>query len=246
MSQIHELEDLDVTDSMQRDIEIISQVLDTVDTLNKNDALEKLDVIHQKVVEIEEYFWRPLDSPKIYERLREIASQLGEEDKAQKYESQLALFKANELEFKGRVQDFFGNKKRALEFYSKALELVPDHELASPAQKKAEKNIEKAQKELAVVERKLEIHSEDPKLWLRYGLALVNLGEVERAIQCFDKVIELEPQNPDAWARRGCAMESLGDFFEAKRYLEKALELKPTSLIAKRGLNYADYFLEYS
>jgi hypothetical protein len=41
-------------------------------------------------------------------------------------------------------------------------------------------------------------------------------------------------------------MESLGEFEEAKIYLQKAQELKPSSMIAKRGLNYADYFLEQS
>lgn len=246
MEQKRKLTELDVTDSMQKDIEIISLVIDTIDIQNKGEAKETLDLIHRKVMEIEDYFWRPIDSPDIYERLRDIALQLEEEDKAQKYQSQIHLFKANELEFAGRVQDFFGNKMKALEFYTKALELVPDHELAFPAHEKTLKNIEKARKELDISEKKLQSKSDDPKLWLRYGLALINLGEAKRAIQCFDKVIELEPENPDAYARRGTAMESLGEFEEAKTYLQRAQELKPTSMMAKRGLNYADYFLERS
>ena len=95
------------------------------------------------------------------------------------------------------------------------------------------------------IEKKLETLTDDPKLWFRCGMVNLNLGDVEKSIECFDKVIELDPANPDAYARRGTAMESLGDYTGAKKFLKKALDLKPTSMIAKRGLNYADYFLEH-
>jgi hypothetical protein len=40
-------------------------------------------------------------------------------------------------------------------------------------------------------------------------------------------------------------MESLGDFQGAKKYFERALAIKATSMIAKRGLNYTEYFLKH-
>jgi tetratricopeptide (TPR) repeat protein len=71
----------------------------------------------------------------------------------------------------------------------------------------------------------------------------LNLNRLEDALRTLDKVIELDPENPDAWAKRGTTMESMGKYEESKRYFDKAMELKPTSTTAKRGKNYALYFL---
>ncbi len=245
MDPIQELTELDVSDSMKRNIEALFSAMEALNTNNLGEAKEKLDEIHKKVNEIEEYFWRPVDSKDVYERLILLANELGDEEKSKHYQYQIKVSEANELEFKGRVQDFFGNKVKAVEYYAKALELISIHELAGPAHNKALKNIEKAHRDTGNIEKKLEAHADDPKLWFRYGIVNLNLGDIEKSIECFDKVIELDPINPDAYARRGTAMESLGDYTGAKKFLEKALELKPTSMIAKRGLNYAEYFLEY-
>jgi tetratricopeptide (TPR) repeat protein len=239
------LAELDVSDSMKRNIETLFSAMETVNTKNSSEAKEELDNIHRKVEEIEEYFWRPVDSKDVYERLILLANQLGDQEKSKHYQYQIKVSEANELEFKGRVQDFFGNKVKAVEYYVKALELISIHELAGPAHNKALKNIEKARHDTGNIEKKIEVHVDDPKLWFRYGMVNLNLGDIEKSIECFDKVIELDPVNPDAYARRGTAMESLGDYTGAKKFLEKALELKPTSMIAKRGMNYAEYFLEH-
>jgi tetratricopeptide (TPR) repeat protein len=245
MNEIQKLIELDVSDSMKANIEALFGAMDTVNTSDIGDALEKFTKIHTKVAEIEEYFWRPVDSKEVYERLIVLAKELGDEEKSTHYKRQIDLSEANDWEFKGRVQEFYGNKIKALEFYSKALELIADHELAFPAHEKVLKSIDRARSEIDKWERKLQSQDDDPKLWFKYGIAQLNLGDVEKAIECLDRAIELDSTNPDAYARRGCAMESLGNYTEAKKYFEKALELKPTSMIAKRGMNYAEYFLEH-
>ncbi|UCE74604.1 MAG: tetratricopeptide repeat protein [Methanomassiliicoccales archaeon] len=244
MNQLNELAELDVSDSMKKNIEALTKAIESVDTASQEDATQKLVQIHSKVEEIEEYFWRPVDSKDVYERLIAIADALKDEDKVRHYQYQIRLREANDLEFQGRVQDFYGNKVKAIEFYAKALELIPVHELALPAHNKALKSLQNARTEAPKIEKKMELFQDDPKLWLKYGVALLIQGEVKRAIECFDRTIELDPANPDAHARRGTAMESLGDYEGAKKFLEKALELKPSSMIAKRGLNYVNYFLE--
>lgn len=244
MNELQELMELDVSDSMKSNIEALNKVIDTIDVQKKDEALEKLNQVHTKIREIEEYFWRPVDSEHIYKRLISITRQLGDEDKISHYYYQIKLREANDLEFRGRVQDFYGNKEKAIEFYDKALELIPTHELALPARKKAIKNMEKAEAEVPKLAIKIEANKENDKLWFKIGMAHLSLGLVERAIEYFDKVIQLNPTDPDAHARRGTALESLGDYEGAREYLERALELKPTSMIAKRGLNYAEYFLE--
>jgi tetratricopeptide (TPR) repeat protein len=244
MSEITELLNLDVSDSMKRNIEAIDSALGTINTSQQNEALEKLNQIHSKVLEVEEYFWRPVDSEDIYKRLTEFAKELGDSEKESHYQYQIRLKKANDLEFLGRVQDFYGNKVKAIEFYDHALELIPTHELAAPARRKAQKSIDRANVDVSKIAIKLEESSENPKLWFKIAMAHLNLGVVDKAIEYFDRVMELEPTDPDAHARRGTAMESLGDYKGALKFLERALELKPTSMIAKRGLNYAQYFLE--
>jgi tetratricopeptide (TPR) repeat protein len=244
MTEMQELIDLDVSDSMKSNIEALCKVIENIDVQNKEMALEQLNQVHTKILEIEEYFWRPVDSEDVYQRLISITKELGDEEKSSHYNYQIKVKEANDLEFKGRVQDFFGNKEKAVEYYEKALKLVPTHELALPAHRKAVKSMEKAQAEIPKLAMKLEKDNQNEKFWFKMGLAHLNLGVVDKAIEYFDKVIALNPTDPDAHARRGTAMESLGDYEDAKRYLERALELKPTSMIAKRGMNYAIYFLE--
>jgi tetratricopeptide (TPR) repeat protein len=244
MTQTQELADLDVSLSMTKDIEVLQKVIGTIDIENREESKKALEQIYKKVAEIEEYFWRPIDSIEVYEKLKALALELGDNEKAAKFDSKIKLFNANELEFKGRVQDFFGNKVKAIEYYEDALELVPDHELAFPAHEKALKSINKAKTDLSQAEKKLEAESADPKLWFKRGVALLYLGKVDEAIDSLDKAIKFDPANPDALAKRGTAMECLGDFEGSKEYFEKALEIKSTSMTAKRGLNYANYFLE--
>jgi tetratricopeptide (TPR) repeat protein len=228
---------------MKNNIEVLNKAIGSVDVKKEGEAKEMLETIHNKIVEIEEYFWRPVDSPEIYEKLKDIALNLGDLDKADVYEAQIDMFHANDLEFKGRVEDFFGNKAKAVELFEEALRLVPDHELAKPAHEKALKRIEKAKKDVTLLEKKILKNEDDPRMWHRYGTALLNIGEVQKAIHCYDRAIELNPSDSDSYARRGTAMESQGDFEGAKKFFEQALTLKPTSMIAKRGMNYAEFFL---
>jgi tetratricopeptide (TPR) repeat protein len=244
MSELAELLDLDVSDSMKRNVEAINTALGTINTSQQNEAMEKLNQIHSKVLEVEEYFWRPVDSEDVYKRLTELAKQLGDSEKESHYQYQIRLKKANDLEFLGRVQDFYGNKVKAIEYYDQALEMIPTHELAAPARRKAQKNVDRANVDVSKIALKLDTTPDNSKLWFKIAMAHLNLGVVDKAIEYFDKVMELDPTDPDAHARRGTAMESLGDYKGAIQYLERALELKPTSMIAKRGMNYADYFLE--
>jgi len=250
---MNSLDDLDVTDSMQNNIKIIRNVIDGlgIDPQNPGSVTGDLEgkikstieILDKKIDEIEDYFWRPLDSPEVYEMLKNLASAVGFEDKVKKFNTKLNRIAANELEFKGRVQNFYGNNTEALKYYDQALELAPDHELASAGREKASKSLKKANIELPNLERKLRDKPGDVKALLKYGQALLNLNRKEEAIKAFDKLIERDPQNPDAWARRGNAMLCNEKYEESKKYFDKAMEIKPSSTTAKRGKNYALYFL---
>ncbi len=247
------LDDLDVTDSMQNNIKLIRGVIDNlgVDPNNPGtvtgDQQQKIkttiEIIDKKIDEIEDYFWRPLDSPEVYKMLKNLAAAVGSEDKVKKFNTKINRIAANDMEFKGRVQNFYGNNTEALKYYEQALELAPDHELSIAGRKKAQKSVTRATEQLPKLEKKLNDKPGDKMALFKYGQSLLNLNRIDEAIKTFDKLIELDPNNPDAWARRGTAMGSKGEYQESKRYFEKALEIKPTSTTAKRGKNYALYFL---
>ncbi len=247
------IEELDVTDSMQNNIKIIRSVINNlgVDPNNPGsvtgDQEQKIkstiDILDRKIDEIEDYFWRPLDSLEVYEMLKNLAASIGQQDKVKKFDTKLNRIAANDLEFKGRVQNFFGNNTEALKYYEQALELTADHELAGAGRQKASKSLAKAREELPKLEKKNIDKPGDTKVLFKYAQALLNLNRIDEAIKAYDKLLELDPSNPDAWAKRGTATESKGKYEEAKQYFEKALELKPTSTTAKRGNNYALYFL---
>jgi tetratricopeptide (TPR) repeat protein len=227
MSFLQQLSKLDVSIGMKKDIEVLLGAISEIDVKDIIRAKEILEKIHEKVVEVEEYFWRPIDSSEVY-----------------LYESKLKLLNANKLEFKGRVLDFYGNKTKALEFYEEALDLVPDHELARPAHEKALRSIDRAKKELGRTEKQLSNEPNNPTHWFKQGVALLALDDILQAIDRLDRALELNPSDADALARRGTAMECLGDYRGAMEYFKKALKLKPGSMTAKRGKSYAEFFLE--
>jgi tetratricopeptide (TPR) repeat protein len=247
------IDNLDVTDSMKNNIDIIRCVINdlgvdpenpgTVSSEQQQRIKSTIEIIDRKIDEIEDYFWRPLDSPEVYQMLKGLAAAVGQEDKVSKFNKKLNRIAANDLEFKGRVQNFFGNNTEALKYYEQAVALSPDHELASAGCEKAKKSLAKAKVELPKLEKKIIDKPGDIKTLYKYALALLNLNRIDEAIKAFDKLTQLDPNNPDVWAKRGTATESQGKYEESKNYFDKALELKPSSTTAKRGKNYALYFL---
>ncbi|MFQ6107163.1 MAG: tetratricopeptide repeat protein [Thermoplasmata archaeon] len=249
---MEQLERLDVTLNMSRNVEVIEAAIESTglgtdssgrpvvqDITASRDILRIIDA---KVSEAEEYFWRPLDSPDVYRKLTALAIAVGDDRKAKDYENRMKRIEANGLEFLGRVYRFYGNNKKALEFYEKALELAPDHPLAGPDAEKGLKAVERASAELLKAQKALDSKPVDKGAWFRQAIACTSLDKADEAIISFEKVIELDPEDADAWAKKGTALLSLERYEEARPVLEKALELKPNSLTAKRGLNYLKYF----
>ncbi|MFQ5885265.1 MAG: tetratricopeptide repeat protein, partial [Thermoplasmata archaeon] len=248
------LEDLDVTVDMKENIRVIQQAIsdlglgrDSSGSLQVPDpsaaktVLENMDV---KIDQVEDYFWRPLDSPEVYSTLKDLSTALGDTSRAQKYERKMNRIKANDLEFKGRVEAFYGNHAEALVHYEEALTLAPDHPLAGPGKEKSTKSLEKARKDMERLEKSMATKSSDGSFWYKYGVCMLTQGRLEDAIESFDKATKFTPENPDAWAKRGTALESMKRYEEARPFFQKALELKPNSMIAKRGLNYVTYFTQ--
>ncbi len=248
------LENLDVTRDMGENVRVIQKAISDLgfhrdssgsvkidDPSKAKSVLEKID---QKIDEVEDYFWRPLDSPEVYSDLRDLASTISDNARQTKYQKKIDRIKANDLEFKGRIESFYGNQAEAYKYYEKAVALAPDHPLAGPGLEKTTKAIEKAKKDIGKLEDAVTVKAQDGSTWYKYAVCNLTLGNLDDASEAFDKAIKYSPDNPDAYAKKGTTLESMKRYKEARPFFEKALELKPSSMIAKRGLNYIIYFTE--
>lgn len=236
---MEELKALDVTWSMGKTIEAIDAAI-----TNPGDIAATLAIIDEKLVDVEEYFYRPLDSPEVYAKLKAAADSIGDSTRAANYQKNINLFHANELEFQGRLQNFFGNNTKALKAYEDALELVPDLELAVSGEKKAKNRVTKAQKEMGKWEAKVSEDPNDADSWTKLGVSQMDLDRESDAMDSFENALNIDPNHVDAMCRKGTALESKGNFEDAMPLFMKALEINPKSMIAKRGRNYAEGALD--
>jgi tetratricopeptide (TPR) repeat protein len=248
-----ELKDLDVEMSMKKTITVLNKALDKIEIdssgtnaklKGKGDFDELFELIKTKIAEAEEYYWRPIDEAEIYNRMKDISLAVNDESSAERYGSKINEMEADKWEFEARLQNFYGNNTKALEFYNKALEFVSDMEEAVKGKKTVEKRLAKSNKDLTKLEEALTKKPEDPSLWVKKGIAQADLGQLDDSLACFEKAIELNPKSPDAWVRKGFILALQDDFVKAMECYEKTLELNPNSMLAKRGKNYAETHLE--
>ena len=240
-----ELSELDVEWNMGKTCEVISKAIAEVEKKGPKGETELLDLIEKKVKEAEEFYWRPLDEPEIYKRLGAIFEDLGKKAEAKKYLAKIQEMEAAKWEFRGRLQNFFGDNKRAAKYYAKALELQPDFPEAKKGLETAKKRLDKADAEIKKLESTIANKPGIMANVIKLGNCLADKGDLKGATEQFDKVLKAEPNNVDALCRKAHMLESVGNFKDAKPILEKAQEIKPSSLAAKRGLNYANYFIEH-
>ena len=237
---LEELKNLDVTLSIKGTTEDIMGVIDTLNGGPGDGAA--LDIIRQKLLEVDDAFERPLDSPEVFTKLKDIARKAGKSDLEAYCQEQVDMIAANDLHFKGYTQMFFGDCVKATELLGRAAKLAPKHPLAAKDLKTAQNRLDKAMAELSKAETLIGKSPEKPDGWTKKATAMATMGKLEESLQYFDKAIALDPANPEALGKKGAVLEGLGRFNEAVPLFNRALETKPNSLIAKKGLNLAEYF----
>jgi len=246
-SFMKELEELDVSWSMEKTVSVITAALASAEEMfsmgKKAEAKELFESAVKKVLEAEEYFWRPLDSDEVYLRLKKLSMSFGDNEAAKNWEGRINLRRAREIEFVARVQNFCGNNTLALEYYNQALALVPDFELAKEGKEKAEKSLGKAKREVDLAENMVKKMPSNGDALLKLGMIYLNLNRMDEAIENLKRAVELAKDKEEATMRLGLAYLSAGKYREAKECFEKVLAIKGSSLNAKRGKNYANYFL---
>src|SRR3989304_10422814 len=92
------------------------------------------------------------------------------------------MFMADEQEFQGRLQAFYGNNTKALSHFNEALRLVPDHAFAKKGAEGSAKRIEKSTKDLDKLRMAAE-SKRTSKEFLALGAALADLGRLNEALR---------------------------------------------------------------
>jgi tetratricopeptide (TPR) repeat protein len=130
-------------------------------------------------------------------------------------------------ELRGNIYAFLNNFKKAIDDYTKAIELRPD--LAASYYYRATiytltNNYAPAIKDYT---RALELQTGYYEAYFHRGTIYSRSGNQQRAITDFTRVIELRPGYSEAYLYRGIALEETGKYDDALRDLNKALELNP-------------------
>jgi tetratricopeptide (TPR) repeat protein len=123
-----------------------------------------------------------------------------------------------------------GETERAIEEYTKALELSPDSE----AHFNLAIILADRQKYDEAIEHyniALKFDPADDDLHTKLGVALYKKGNTEEAINHYKKAISLNPDNSDAHNNLANALFKIGKKNEALKHYSKALELKPDDAI---------------
>jgi tetratricopeptide (TPR) repeat protein len=134
----------------------------------------------------------------------------------------------------GSAYNILKNYDKAIEACKKALEIVPDYELAKNNLALALKNKES----ISTAENDLK---KDPTAegYLDLSLTYYQRGEYEKCIEACKSAIKLKPDYADAYSNMGASYNQLKQWDKAIESCKKALNFSPEHKLAKGNLKWA-------
>ena len=131
---------------------------------------------------------------------------------------------------------------KAIEHYSKSIELNPRLVTAYNNRGSAYKAISDVDRAIADYNKAIDLNPEYAGVYYNRGIAYRARGEFDLAIEDFSKAIKLNPKYADAYYNRGIAYIDKGEFDLAIEDYSKAIELNPkyADAYSNRGIAYID------
>ena len=136
----------------------------------------------------------------------------------------------------GFLYDQVGGKEEAVRFYTKAIQMQPDHEQALFKLGNIYRDAGNYKGALELYGHLVHYHPKFALGYLNMGIILNALGDQPKARQFYLKVIDLDPDNGDAYFNLAYLSESQGELSEAVNYYEKAVEVAPKNAEAYYNL----------
>jgi tetratricopeptide (TPR) repeat protein len=107
------------------------------------------------------------------------------------------------LLYSGNIKALNHWYEEAIEYYDKAIEINPHHELVWYNKGMSLYNLNRNNEAIECLDKAIEINPQNDTAWSNKANALVNLGVPEEAIECYTKALEINPNNNDAEKFRG-------------------------------------------
>jgi len=139
----------------------------------------------------------------------------------------------------GFLYEQVGGKEEAMRFYTKAVQMQPDHAQALYNLANLYQDAGSYKTAMELYGRLVHYHPKYALGYLKMGIILNALGDQERARRFYLKVIDLDPDNGDAYFNLGYLSESQGELNDAVNYYEKAVEVAPKNAEAYYNLGNA-------
>jgi tetratricopeptide (TPR) repeat protein len=139
-----------------------------------------------------------------------------------------------------------GNYEKAIEYYTKAIELNPEYLAAYINRGTVYHDIKEYKTAIKDYDKAVEINPESAEVYSNRGYSYIRIKEYEKALRDLDRAIQLKPNHMPAYNNRGLAYAGLKVNEKAIKNYNKAIELNPEYSTAyfNRGQAYA-YIKEY-
>jgi tetratricopeptide (TPR) repeat protein len=152
------------------------------------------------------------------------------------YNEVIKRWSASEWVLKGIRFERRGSDKQAIDAYTNAIELDPEHPGAFKGRGLVYWGCGSYNRAIGNLNRAIQLDPEDTGAYYLRGSVYMELGDHQEAIKNFNRVIELSPKDVDAYVNRGLACMALGDYEQAIENFKMVIALEPMNADTYRGL----------
>lgn len=191
-----------------------------LDTQRVEEALEILETIEEKNVDIE-YF------------KGEALARLGKIEESYKLFKKLIETQQDDPDLFGEIAFIFSSKDeptKAKYFLEKGIEIFPDDQRLLINLAILHQESGKLDKALKIFNHILDIDPYNDLAWLSIGYIYVEKRELPKAIEAFDFAISIDDESPEAWLQKALCHSDLTDTKEAIKAFEKYLKIVPNDV----------------
>jgi tetratricopeptide (TPR) repeat protein len=183
----------------------------TLDTENKNEDLNLIDITTKEIININKNYLDDLE-PTFKNSLEGFIKLLN--DQLNNVQISFDQKKLLEKQIEGIVREV-----KNISIYKK----VPNN-VSTDSTKSV---IGNGDNDIACYDKALEIDPMNADAYYKKGLSLSTIEKYAEAIVCYDKALEIDPMNADAYYKKGLSLYYLGYKDEAIACYDKALEINP-------------------